>query len=318
MMKWLQLENILRVFSCLKRKKMDKIFYNQASASKLGWEPGWFGVKYFDDDLVDAIIQWQKEQGITPDGLCGPGTYRRIYTQRESKISTFCPVNIKDKEASYIVCQGKPLPINWKKVVLWNEDGGFRSSGGYTPYFQERKINFFVNHWDVCLSSETCARVLNKRGISVHFCIDNDGTIYQMVDMNHAAWHAGSKKWNHSSIGVEISNAYYPKYQDWYTKHGFGRRPILEDEHVHGNKMKGFMGFYDIQLEALKALWEACHKGLDIPYKCPLDEDGNILKRVSTEASANRFKGFVSHYHLTSRKIDCAGLDIKKLLEEVK
>ena len=26
---------------------MDKNFYNEASAKKLGWEPSWFGEKYF-------------------------------------------------------------------------------------------------------------------------------------------------------------------------------------------------------------------------------------------------------------------------------
>ena len=26
---------------------MDKNFYNEASASKLGWDPSWFGSKYF-------------------------------------------------------------------------------------------------------------------------------------------------------------------------------------------------------------------------------------------------------------------------------
>ena len=176
----------------------------------------------------------------------------------------------------------------------------------------------FVNHWDVCLNSDSCARVLNRRGVSVHFCIDNDGTIYQMVDMNHACWHAGSKKWNHSSVGVEISNAYYPKYQSWYKKNGFGERPIIEDETCHGRGMKPFLGFYPVQIEALKALWEACHEGLGIPYKCPIDKQGDTLKKVSTSAAANRLKGFVSHYHLTRGKIDCAGLDIKTLLEDLK
>ena len=31
---------------------MDKNFYNEASASKLGWDPSWFGEKYFDDRLM--------------------------------------------------------------------------------------------------------------------------------------------------------------------------------------------------------------------------------------------------------------------------
>jgi len=297
---------------------MDKVFYNQASASKLGWDPTWFGEKEFDDNLVDAIIKWQKENRITADGLCGPATYRRVYAQRESEIGTYKPVICKCKDESYIVNQGNFIKINWPKVVLWSDNDGLKSKGSYSPYFKKRKINMFVNHWDVCLNSDSCARVLNRRGVSVHFCIDNDGTIYQMVDMNHACWHAGSRKWNHSSIGVEISNAYYPKYQNWYKKNGFGERPTVEDESCHGRSMKPFLGFYPVQIEALKALWEACHAGLDIPYKCPLDKEGNTLKKVSTSAAANRFKGFVSHYHLTRGKIDCAGLDIKTLLEDLK
>ena len=297
---------------------MDKVFYNQSSAANLGWDPSWFGEKEFDDDLTKAIAKWQKKNGLKADGLCGPGTYRRIYTDRENNIGSYTPYDVKKKDKAYIVHRGAFLPIKWDKVVLWDDDGGLKlGAGKYTPYFTERKIDFFVNHWDVCLSSESCAKVLNKRGISVHFCIDNDGTIYQLIDTNHAAWHAGSKKWNHSSIGVEIANAYYPKYQNWYVKNGFGERPVISNEYIHGREMDPFLGFYDVQLEALKALWSACHEGIGIPLKCPLDSEGNTLKKVSTSAAANRFKGFVSHYHLTSRKIDCAGLDINKLLKDI-
>jgi len=303
---------------------MDKVFYNQASAAKLGWDTSWFRAKEFDDDLVDKIAEWQKKNGIKPDGLCGPSTYRRIFTERDSEIDiykprgTYNPLKVKSKEESFIIHQGNFVKINWPKVVLWSEDNGIRLTGGYTPYFEKRKINMFVNHWDVCLNSTSCAKVLNKRGISVHFCIDNDGTIFQLIDTNHAAWHAGSKKWNHSSVGVEITNGYYTKYQSWYENKGFGERPILENEWCHGNKMKPFLGFYDVQLEALKALWAACHEGMGIPYKCPTDRSGNTSTSVSTAAAANRFKGFVSHYHLTRRKIDCAGLDIKSMLDDIK
>ena len=34
---------------------MDKDFYNKSSAFKLGWDPSWFGEKYFDDKLTRAI-----------------------------------------------------------------------------------------------------------------------------------------------------------------------------------------------------------------------------------------------------------------------
>ena len=70
---------------------MDKHFYNEASSKKLGWEPSWFGEKYFDDKLVRAIKKWQKERGITGDGLCGPMTFRRLWTERQANIDDYKP-----------------------------------------------------------------------------------------------------------------------------------------------------------------------------------------------------------------------------------
>ena len=41
---------------------VDKVFYNEGSASKLGLEPSWFGCDYFDEDLVAAIKKWQRKR----------------------------------------------------------------------------------------------------------------------------------------------------------------------------------------------------------------------------------------------------------------
>ena len=297
---------------------MDKVFYNQASSEKFGWEPNWFGCKENDEELVKAIRKWQKERGLTADGMCGPSTHRRIYNERVANIDDYEPAKVSEKEENYIVHQGNFIPIEWPKVVLWSEDGGLKIDNGYTPYFEKRKINMFVNHWDVCLDSKTCVRVLNKRNISVHFCIDNDGTIYQLLDTNHAGWHASSKKVNHRSIGIEIANAYYPKYQSWYERKGYGKRPMMEDAVVHGKKLKPFTWFYPQQIEALKALWKAMHEGIGIEYNCPLDASGNTSTTTDKKVQSGTFKGFISHYHVTRKKIDCAGLDIAALLKEIK
>jgi len=297
---------------------IDKVFYNEASAAKLGWTPEWFGCSDFDNKLVKAIRDWQKKSGITADGLCGPGTHRRIMAERLSKIDDYEPDLIPDKEENFIVHQGNFIPIEWPKVVLWSEPNGLKIEKAYTPYFEKRKINMFVNHWDVCLDSKSCARVLNNRGVSVHFCIDNDGTIYQLLDTNHAAWHGSTRKVNHRSIGVEIANAYYPKYQPWYEKKGFGKRPIISGAKVHGKTLEPFTWFYPKQIQALQALWKAVHDATGIPYECPTDNSGNTSSNVDRKVAAGTFKGFVSHYHVTKKKIDCAGLDIKKLLNEIK
>jgi hypothetical protein len=158
--------------------------------------------------------------------------------------------------------------------------------------------------------------VLDKRGISVHFLIDNDGTIYQTIDLQHAAWHAGSSRTNRPSVGVEITNAYYPKYQAWYEKHGFGLRPLIEDAWVHGNKLAPFLGFYPAQIEAAKALWKAIHNAIGIPYETPVSQFGKTSTKYVQDVAYGTFTGFVSHYHVSKTKIDCAGLDLKTLLDE--
>lgn len=52
----------------------------------------------------------------------------------------------------------------------------------------------------------------SKSEVSAHYTIDEDGTIYHMVDESKRAWHAGKSVWqgetdiNSVSIGIEIIN----------------------------------------------------------------------------------------------------------------
>ncbi len=81
---------------------------------------------------------------------------------------------------------------------------------------------------------------------------------------------------------------------------------------VHGKKLDPFLDFYPVQKQALKALYKAIHEAGDIPYQTP---DGDTTNRSVT---SGRYKGFVHHYNVVKGKIDCAGLDIKKIMEELK
>ncbi len=299
---------------------IDKNFYNQASAAKLGWSPDWFGEKHFDEKLVRGIKKWQKSHGLSGDGLVGPMTYARIWTHRQSEIDEHKPPISSIKYSNYIVYNSEFYPINWDKVVLWSESAGLKAQkGNYYDYTgrSRRPIRLFVNHWDVCLNSKSCHRVLNNRGISVHFLIDNDGTIYQTLDMQHGAFHAGHQRTNRSSVGVEISNAFYPKYQEWYNRNGYGERPLVKGAMVHGRELETFMDFYPIQIEAVKALWKAVDGCTDIQFQTPLDENDHTSTRYELRVVYGNYQGIVSHYHCSKRKIDCANLDIKQLLDEL-
>lgn len=293
----------------------DKIFYNQASAAKLGWEPSWFGARGFNDILINNIKQFQRDHDLHPDGLCGPSTYSRVATEREAHYE----ISGEAQEGNFIIANGGSIPIEWERIVNLNMQGNLSlPTSCYRSVTKKRRYpTMIVTHWDAALSANSCYKILKKRNISSHFVIDNDGVIYQMVDTQHIAWHAGISRVNNASIGIDFSNAYYTKYQKFYEKRGFGPRPILTDSVLHGRKLGDHLGYYDVQLQAYKALVKALCSHYGIPLECPLGDDGGTKWGVDDDAASAKFKGVVSHYHLTKRKIDCAGLDIKKLLSEI-
>ena len=96
-------------------------------------------------------------------------------------------------------------------------------------------------------------------------------------------------------------------------KKGFGKRPVIRDAKVHGNSVKPHLGFYEVQMRALAALWEAVSYACNIPLVLPDTKDA-----LDKDCANNEFVGFCNHYHLTKRKIDCAGLDNEKILELAK
>ena len=139
-----------------------------------------------------------------------------------------------------------------------------------------------------------------------------------MVDTQHIGWHAGIRDVNKNSIGIDFSDAYYTKYQNWYVRRGFGERPILEGVKMHGRTLDPFLGYYPVQLEAYKALVKGLSEHYGIKLECPLDENGELLSTVDDTAAAGDFEGVVAHYHLTRRKKDTAGLELDKILEDIR
>ena len=275
--------------------------YNIKSAYNHGWNPSWFGCSKFGSDLIEAIELFQKKNGLKPDGFCGPKTFQLLNEQRE-------------KKENVIICGLKHIPIN-HKVILWRDDDDWSSQKGcYRESYENRKVTLFVNHWDVCRKSSDTINILNKRNLSCHFLIDADpkATIIQTMNTNHVAFHAGGRLWNNASIGVEICNPYYIKYQD-------KRRPrrIVKGAKVHGNTMRDHLDFYPQQIKALVKLWKAIHRAYKIPFQTPTKEDGSELGGVHRDSMNLKYSGFIHHYNLTSGKIDCGGLDLTKLINKI-
>jgi len=297
-----------------------KIFSKNKSAQKeidaLDWEKALFGKSSSKEEFAGKISKFQEKYDLPETGHIDSSTLRRRYTEHESVLSVIeGKVEIHDYKK--IICDDIRIPIEWDQVKLFNHPKNLKlPEKCYKKYDDHREPTMFVAHWDVCLSSKSCFNVLEKRNLSVHFLIDNDGTIHQIMDTNDIAWHAGNKKVNNKSIGVEISNAYYPKYQDIYRMKNFGLRPVWKNSRVHGRTLEPHLGFYDVQIQAFKALAKALNHAYGIPLVAPM-ENNKFVETIYDDAVKARFKGVISHYHITKRKIDCAGLNLDEVLKEI-
>ena len=195
------------------------------------------------------------------------------------------------------------------------------------------RIDQFVLHYDVCGTSRQCFKVLHDlRGLSVHFMLDLDGTIYQTLDLKERAWHATTS--NTRSIGIEIANmGAYPtptknSMDEWYAKDAFGKTIIripgrfdgggIRDQSVplrpdrdgivsgaiHGKTY--FM--YDLtpkQYESLTRLTATlCTVFPNIKCDYPKDNQGRLITERLTDEQLAAYRGVLGHYHVQKDKQD--------------
>ena len=193
-------------------------------------------------------------------------------------------------------------------------------------------VDQLVLHYDVAGTSETCFRVLHdQRGLSVHFLLDLDGTLYQTLDLRDQAFHA--TKANPRSIGVEIANvgAYPPgrrsALDEWYRVDaggpyvaiperlgdgglrtaGFVARPA-RPERVRGVVQGQLLEMHDLtreQYDALVALAAGLARVFPrIDPDAPRGADGAVGTRALEPAAYDAFRGILGHHHVQANKVD--------------
>lgn len=89
-------------------------------------------------------------------------------------------------------------------------------------------IDILLLHYTDMASAEAAlARLCDPDArVSAHYCVDEDGTLYRLVDEDRRAWHAGVSSWagasdiNDRSIGIELVNP----------GHSCGYRPFPEEQ----------------------------------------------------------------------------------------
>lgn len=249
-----------------------------------------------------------------------------------------------------IIVAGKRFATG-TRVVTWLERGGYNAYDTKVSAFNrraldgkkaeerlptladlQRNVDQFVLHYDECGLSKICFDVLQKRGLSVHFMLDVDGTVYQTLDLRERAWHATTS--NDRSIGIEIANigAYAPgdtkRFSEWYQRNKAGQvrlvpplavgNPRLRTPHfvarplrpnpVRGRVQGREFTQYDLtpeQYAALIKLTAALHRVFPkIRLDYPRDAAGKLATGTLPDAALAKFQGVLGHFHIQDNKID--------------
>ncbi|MBL9188018.1 MAG: N-acetylmuramoyl-L-alanine amidase [Opitutaceae bacterium] len=264
------------------------------------------------------VVTW-----MDPQGYDGYRVERRFSPEAESSWE-------KSKEA--VKDLRNPARYNLRRDGLSPEEIERVRGGGWDLPLLQRTVDQFVLHYDVAGISKQCFKILHDlRGLSVHFMLDIDGTIYQTVDLKERAFHATTS--NTRSIGIEIANmgAYPPgahkALDEWYPRDAqgpfikvperFGDPMILtkdfvgrpaRPELVRGNVQGTELLQYDLtpqQYAALTKLTAAlCKVFPQMACDYPRDAEGKLVTKKLPDEELKKFQGVLGHYHVQTNKTD--------------
>ena len=163
-----------------------------------------------------------------------------------------------------------------------------------------RKTTKVVLHWtrgrrDAAGLYDT----LLTKGLSVHFCVDVAGKVWQYCDANAWCGHAGRlddgvTSANIDTIGIEIVNPATSKQLG-------PKRPIVT-ERIHGVDVK-HTDFLPVQVESALALTQSLCAAYKLPYAVPMRGDELIATSLKSDHWA-AFRGVVGHFHARRTKND--------------
>jgi len=169
-----------------------------------------------------------------------------------------------------------------------------------SPNFNNRKsknIEFVIIHYTALNSIEDSINYLcsKKNKVSCHYLISKEGKIFNLVNENKRAWHAGKSFWrensdiNSSSIGIELD--YSPNgSNNKFTSHLIKSLLILLNRIVKKHKILpvNILGHSDV----------APYRKIDPGQKFPwhILEDKNLINSVSKNINTQKLQKIIDKW----------------------
>lgn len=125
-----------------------------------------------------------------------------------------------------------------------------------------------IIHYTAGRSAESSVNFLAKDSVkaSAHLVVGRDGKIFQLVDFNKIAWHAGVSEYagrsgfNAYSIGIELDNAgplqkTGDQYKSWFGKN-YPEEEVVKAKHRNENTEKYWHAYTEEQITACYSICE--------------------------------------------------------------
>jgi N-acetylmuramoyl-L-alanine amidase len=240
-----------------------------------------------------------------------------------------------------IVVAGQAFDVG-RPVVLWRDPQGFdayqtrcidQTGGccdGESKRYGIRKgvengslnelqttISQLVLHFDGCVNSRSCFKSMHNRprpsgagcGLSAHFMIDADGTIYQTLDLAERAFHA--EEANSDSIGVEICNRGRVDRTEWPKLPPDYPTRVTREVTINGDRHEAYE-FRPEQYDAIIALTRTLLRVFPKIKPIIPETDGRPIMDTLPDPLA--FAGILGHLHIEKKKWDPGALDWERIL----
>jgi hypothetical protein len=256
---------------------------------------GIFGTK-----TENAVIKFQKENGLYPDGVVGKKTLDALNINFDTDLSLIHPFDIDIDE--YHLPKGEYLKGNYKNdyIILHH------TAGGPNP----RSV---VDWW----AKDSLGKVATEFVVGGQNCSTGnsqyDGQIVRAFPEGCQGYHigsSGSSYMNTHSVGIEICNFGYVKGGKTYT----GAKVCPEQIVSLDSSYKGYLSWHrysDAQIRAVRDLLLYIskrdnidlHEGL---YKWIKEEGAIKAFDVHLDAYNGNVKGLLTHTNIRKDKFDCS------------